>query len=78
MKKYKLYAATALIVAPAVLFSGSGLSDSSLPAIGNRAQPVLQPNCPVEGGFGCFGSSRPSPVSFCRQLMQMFVRPGAS
>jgi hypothetical protein len=77
MKKYKLYAAAALIVAPSILFSGSGLSDSSLPAIGNSTQSVLQPNCPVEGGFGCFGSSRPSPISFCRQFMHMFMRPGA-
>jgi hypothetical protein len=75
MKKFRLYAVAALIAAPSILFSGPGLSTSSLPEIGGTAKTLQQPNCPAGGGYGCFNSTRPSPFTFCRQFMQMFLRP---
>ncbi len=77
MKKYRLYAVAALLVAPSILVSGSGYSTSNLPEIDSTAKPFLQPNCPVGGAFGCFNGSQPSPVTFCSQFMQMFFRPTA-
>jgi len=78
MKKYRLYAVVALLVAPSILVSGPGFSTSSLPEIDATAKPFLQPNCPVNGGFGCFNGSLPSPFSFCTQFMQMFLRSGTN
>ena len=75
MKKYRVYAVVVLLTAPSILISGPGLSTSSLPEIGSTGKPFLQQNCPVEGGFGCFNGSQLPPVSFCRQFMQMFLRP---
>jgi hypothetical protein len=76
MKKYRVYAVVLLLAAPSILVSGPGFSTSSLPAIDGNVKPLLQQNCPVEGDSGCFNSLRPSPVAFCRQFMQMFLRPG--
>lgn len=78
MKKLRMYAVVALLVAPSMLFSGSGLTSSSLPQIDDSAKPFLQPNCPVQGGYGCFGGSQPPPITFCKQFMQMFLRMGAN
>ena len=78
MKNYRVYAVVVLLTAPSILISGPGLSTSSLPEIGSTEKPFLQQNCPVQGGFGCFNSSQPSPVSFCRQFMQMFLRPASN
>jgi hypothetical protein len=78
MKKYRLYAVVALLVAPSILVSSPGFSTSVLPRIDGGTQALQQQSCPTGGGFGCFGSSRPSPVTFCRQFMQMFLRPGGA
>ena len=77
MKKYRIYAIATLLVVPSILVSGPGLSTSSLPEIDGTTNPFQQQRCPTGGGFGCFSGSRPSPVTFCRQFMQMFLRPGA-
>jgi hypothetical protein len=78
MKKYRLYAVAALLLAPSILFSAPGSTAASLPEIDSGAKPFLQPNCPVQSGNGCFGGSLPTPATFCRQFMQMFKRPGAN
>ena len=78
MKKYRLYAVTALLLAPSILLSSPGFSTSSPPRIDGGTQPFQQQSCPTGGGFGCFTGSRPSPVTFCRQFMQMFLRPGGA
>jgi len=75
MRKYRLYAVIALLVVPSIMVSGPGFSTSDLPTIDGNAKPFLQPTCPVEGGFGCFNGSQPSPVTFCRQFMQIFFGP---
>ena len=76
MKKHRMYAVVVLLAAPSILVSGPGFSTPSLPEIDGTAKPFLQQNCPVEGGYGCFNSSQSSPVTFCRQFMQMFLHPG--
>ena len=78
MRKYRLYAVAALLVAPSILISGPGLSTSYLPEISGSTNPIRQASCPVEGGIGCFNGSQPPPVAICRQFMQMFQRPGAA
>ena len=78
MKKYRLYAVVALLVAPSILVSSPGFSTSELPRIDGGGQAFQQQNCPTGGGFGCFNGSSPSPISFCKQFMQMFLRPGGA
>lgn len=73
MNKYRLYAVAALLLAPSIVLSGPGSINSSLPEIDSSVNPYQQQNCPVEGGFGCFNGSRPPPVAFCQQFMQMFL-----
>ena len=77
MRKYRIYAVVALLAVPSMLVSSPGFSTSRLPQIGDAATSVQQQNCPVGGGFGCFNGAQPSPVTICRQFMQMFLRPGA-
>ena len=77
MKKYRLYTVATLLTASSMLVSGPGFSTSGLPEIDATAKPFLQQNCPVEGGFGCFNGPQQVPFAFCRQFMQIFLRPGA-
>lgn len=77
MKKYRLFAVVMLLAAPTMLVSSPGYSTSRLPEIGDAPRSIQQQNCPVEGGFSCFGSAGPSPATICRQFMQMFFRPRA-
>ena len=73
MKKFRLYAVVALLVAPSIALSDPRSSTSSLPQIDSSDNPYQQQSCPVGGGFGCFNGTRPPPLAFCQQFMQMFL-----
>lgn len=56
MKKYRLFAAIALLALPSMIFSTAGHSTSRLPEIGTSTQQFGRQSCPTGSEQGCFGS----------------------
>ena len=60
MRRYRLFAAVALIVLPSILGSSPVRSNSMMPWINNAAGPISQPNCPTGSQNGCFAPVNPT------------------
>lgn len=84
MKKHRLLAIAAFLVAPSILVSSPGLSTSRLPGIDESRPALGQQSCPIDRPFGCFNpafargdsatTASSGPFATCRQFMQMFLR----